>query len=70
MKWSKRDDGGSVGGGYESGEFVIKETFNSYNLQKEYGGKKSDYYWVLEKNGIVIKYAHTAKALKQYAETL
>lgn len=71
MKWSKRvDDRSNLGGGYESGDYIIKETFNSYNLRKEMGGKRSDYYWVLMKGEEVIKYASTAKALKTYAETI
>lgn len=71
MKWNKRTtEMSNFGGGYESGDFVIEETFDSYNLQKEYGGKKSDYYWALKKGGSVIKYGSTAKTLKQFAETL
>lgn len=71
MKWSKRtDDRSNIGGGYESGDYIIKETFNSYNLQKENGGKRSNYYWALMKGDEVIKYASTAKALKAYAETI
>lgn len=71
MKWSKRNiDAGYLGSGYESGDYIIKETHNSYNLQKEKGGKRSDYYWVLMKGDEVLKYASTAKALKAYAEIL
>lgn len=71
MKWSKRSDNRSnLGGGYESGDYIIKETFNSYNLQKEMGGKRSTYYWVLMKGNEIITYASTAKALKAYAETI
>lgn len=71
MKWIKRThDAGNLGGGYESGEYIVHETFDSYNLQKEHGGKRSDYYWVLKKGNEVIKYANTARALKTYAETL
>ena len=72
MKWTKRNNNGAgcLGQGYESGEYVIEETYKSYDLQKQYGGKMSDYYWMLTKNGEVIKYASTAKALKQFAETL
>ena len=67
MKWTKRVD---IGGGYASGAYIIEETFNSYNLCKEMGGKRSDYYWVLTRGEKILKYASTAKALKAYAETL
>lgn len=71
MKWTKRTDNiSNVGGGYECGEYIIKETFDSYNLQNKYGGKRNNYYWVLIKGDEVIKYASTAKALKTYAETI
>lgn len=71
MKWSKRtNDRSNIGGGYESGAYIIKETFNSYNLCKELGGKRSNYYWVLMKGEEIITYASTAKALKAYAETI
>ena len=72
MKWSKRNEygAGCLGQGYESGEYVIEETHDSYDLQKRYGGKRSDYYWKLEKGGRVIRYASTAKALKVYAEEI
>lgn len=72
MKWTKINDNGSgyLGQGYRCGEYVIEETYNSYNLQKQYGGKKSDYYWKLSKGNNIIKYASTAKTLKQFAETL
>ena len=70
MKWRKRSQNGAgyLGQGYESGEYVIEETYKSQELQKENGGKVSDYYWMLSRNGEVIKYASTAKALKQYVE--
>lgn len=72
MKWTKRNQlgAGALGQGYESGEYIIEETYKSYELQKQYGGKKSDYYWMLKKGNEIIKYAGTAKTLKQFAETL
>ena len=71
MKWKSRSkNDGDLGLGYECGEYIIEETFDSYNLQKKYGGRKADYYWKLTKGSEIIKYAKTAKALKQYAETL
>ncbi|MBR5281059.1 MAG: hypothetical protein IKU26_08855 [Clostridia bacterium] len=72
MKWTKRTnyEVGNLGAGYISGDFIIEETYNEYYLQKEYGEKKSDYFWVLKKGNKPIKYASTAKALKQFAETI
>ena len=72
LKWTKRNDqgAGALGQGYQSGGYVIKETYKSAELQKQNGGKISDYYWELSENGKVLKYAKTAKALKEYAETL
>ena len=72
MKWNKRNNWGPgyLGQGYESGEYIIEETTNYYELAKENGGKQKDYWWVLRKNEEPIKYASTAKALKQYAEDL
>lgn len=71
MKWTKRNNNGAgyLGQGYESGQYVIEETYKSCELQKQYGGKKANYYWVLTDNGEVIKYASTARALKQFVET-
>lgn len=72
MKWTKRNDCGAgyLGQGYESGDYVIEETYKSYELQQQYGGRRSDYYWQLTDKGEVVKFASTAKALKQFAETL
>ena len=72
LKWTKRNDqgAGALGQGYQSGDYVIKETYKSAELQRQNGGKISDYYWELTENGKVLKYAKTAKALKEYAETL
>lgn len=70
MKWTKRNGHGSgyLGQGYQSGEYTIEETYRSQELQKQYGGKVSDYYWMLKKSGEIIKYGRTAKMLKEYAE--
>ena len=71
MKWNKRNvEPGYLGSGYESGDYIIEETYKSQELQKQHGGKRSNYYWVLKRNGEAIKYASTAKALKTYAETI
>lgn len=71
MKWTKRNLGsGMLGQGYECGEYIICETYNSYMLRMQYGGRVQDYYWELLKDGEPIKYANTAKALKQYVETI
>ena len=72
MKWTKNNDmgAGALGQGYKSGEYTIKETYKSYELQQKYGGKRCDYYWVLSKGDKVIKYGKTAKMLKAYAEEL
>lgn len=69
MKWKRNGTGdGQLGMGYTSGDFKIFETYDSYNLQKEFGGKRSDYYWVLKKGDKILGYASTAKALKKLAE--
>ena len=74
MKWKKINDGsGCLGQGYKCGDYIIEETFDSYNLQRQHGGRKSDYYWKLTRLDIIIgdkiiKYANTAKALKAFAE--
>ena len=70
MKWNKRKEYGAgyLGQGYISGNYIIEETDNYDELAKQYGGRQSDYYWVLRKNNKVIKYANTAKVLKKYAE--
>lgn len=69
MKWTSRSQkDGNLGEGYQSGEFIVKETFHSYELQQKFGGKRCDYFWVLLKNDKVICYGKTAKSLKKYAE--
>ena len=72
MKWSKRNQHGAgyLGQGYESNGYVIEETHNYYELAKQYGGRQSDYYWMLRKGNKIIKYANTAKVLKKYVEAL
>lgn len=72
MKWTKANDFGAgyLGQGYRCGAYTIEETFKSHELQKALGGRRSDYFWQLSNGNNVIKYASTAKALKQYAETL
>lgn len=70
MKWKKLGGPGELGAGYMCGEYKVTETHNYDTLAETYGGRQKDYYWKLEKNGEILKYAGTAKALKAYAETL
>ncbi len=71
MKWTSRSQkDGNLGEGYQSGEFIVKETFHSYELQQKFGGKRCDYYWELIRENEVLKYGRTAKELKSFAEQL
>ena len=71
-KWSRRGKADlNLGAGFESGEYVIEETWNeAYDAQKKYGGSLKNYMWKLRKGNEVLRYGKSAKELKEFAETL
>ena len=71
-KWSRRGENDlNLGAGFQSGEFVIEETWSeAYDAQKKFGGALKNYMWKLRKGNEVLKYGKSAKELKAFAETL